>query len=91
VQNLLKRGLIRPNPLQLGLDALPNVAVIGRDGAVSNVLFTLGSPMKGVLWEVLAVPEIRVQAEQLASLLLAADLEQPARSGTTRPAGLPPG
>jgi uncharacterized NAD(P)/FAD-binding protein YdhS len=26
--------------------------------------------MKGVLWEVLAVPEIRVQAEQLARLLL---------------------
>jgi uncharacterized NAD(P)/FAD-binding protein YdhS len=26
--------------------------------------------MKGVLWEVVAVPEIRVQAERLARLLL---------------------
>jgi uncharacterized NAD(P)/FAD-binding protein YdhS len=40
------------------------------DGTVSDVLFTLGSTMKGVLWEVLAVPEIRVQAEALAHHLL---------------------
>ena len=29
--------------------------------------------MKGVLWEVVAVPEIRVQAERLARLLLDGD------------------
>jgi len=70
VKNLMHRGLIRPGPANLGLDALPNGAIIGRDGAVSGVLHTIGSPMKGVLWEVLAVPDIRVQAEQLAQRLL---------------------
>ena len=45
-------------------------AVIGRDGRPSDVLYTLGSTMRGVLWEVIAVPEIRVQAERLARLLV---------------------
>lgn len=69
VTRLLSRGLIRPGPASLGLDALPNGAIIDRDGAPSKVLYTLGSTMRGVLWEVLAVPDIRVQAEQLARLL----------------------
>jgi uncharacterized NAD(P)/FAD-binding protein YdhS len=70
VRNLLDRGLIRSGPARLGIDARPDGAIIGRDGKASNVLYTLGSTMKGVLWEVLAVPEIRVQAERLALTLL---------------------
>ena len=70
VRNLMRRGLIRPGPAHLGIDALPTGAIIGQDGAASEVLYTLGSTMRGVLWEVLAVPEIRVQAERLAWLLL---------------------
>jgi uncharacterized NAD(P)/FAD-binding protein YdhS len=71
VRNLMRRGLIRPGPAQLGIDALPNGAIIGQDGTASGVLHTLGSTMRGVLWEVLAVPEIRMQAERLARALLA--------------------
>jgi uncharacterized NAD(P)/FAD-binding protein YdhS len=70
VRSLFDRGWIRPGPAGLCLDALPNGAIIGRDGEPSVVLYTIGSPMKGVRWEVLAVPEIRVQAGQLARLLL---------------------
>jgi uncharacterized NAD(P)/FAD-binding protein YdhS len=70
VRSLIRRGLIRPGPAHLGIDALPNGAIIGQNGAASETLYTLGSTMKGVLWEVLAVPEIRVQAELLAWLLL---------------------
>jgi uncharacterized NAD(P)/FAD-binding protein YdhS len=70
IKNLMRRGLISPGPAGLGLDAQPNGAIIGRDGTASRILYTLGSPMKGVLWEVIAAPEIRVQAEQLAGLLL---------------------
>ncbi len=73
VKNLIRRGLVSPGPANLGMDAKPNGALIGRDGAVSEVLYTLGSTMRGVLWEVLAVPEIRVQAEKLAGLLLDID------------------
>src|SRR4029077_3706954 len=39
VRNLMKRGLIRPGPANLSVDALPNGAIIGRDGA-SSVIFT---------------------------------------------------
>jgi uncharacterized NAD(P)/FAD-binding protein YdhS len=70
VKSLLRKGLIRPGPAQLGIDALPNGSIVGAGGVVSKGLYTIGAPMKGVLWEVLAVPEIRVQAEQLARLLL---------------------
>lgn len=70
IRNLLRRQLIRSGPAHLGIDALPNGAILEKGGAASDVLYTLGSTMKGVLWEVLAVPEIRVQAEQLAHLLL---------------------
>jgi uncharacterized NAD(P)/FAD-binding protein YdhS len=70
IKNLMRRGLIRPGPAGLGLDAQPNGAIIGRDGTASRTLYTLGSPMKGVLWEVIAAPEIRVQAERLAGLLI---------------------
>jgi uncharacterized NAD(P)/FAD-binding protein YdhS len=70
IKNLFRKGMIRPGPAQLGIDALPNGVILGADGAPSDVLFTLGSTMKGVLWEVIAVPEIRVQAAQIAQLLL---------------------
>lgn len=70
IRNLLRSGLIEPHPLGLGISAHPNGAVISNDQNAGNVLFTLGSAMRGVLWEVIAVPEIRAQASQLAGLLL---------------------
>jgi len=70
VRNLMERGLIRSGPANLGIDALPNGAIIGRDGKSSDILYTLGSTMRGVLWEVIAVPDIRVQAERLAHVLI---------------------
>lgn len=70
VGNLVRRDQIRPGPAFLGIDARPDGAVIGRGGNVSDTLFTLGSTMRGVLWEVLAVGEIRVQAERLAQTLV---------------------
>lgn len=86
VKSLLRDGLIRPGPARLGIDTLPNGAIIGRDGAASEVLYTLGSTMKGVLWEVLAVPEIRVQAERLAHLLLGGGLGRTVDSNAMEPA-----
>ena len=67
-----RRGLIRPGPAQLGIDARGDGAIIGENGSASDVLYTLGSTMRGVFWEVLAVPEIRLQAARLAAALLAA-------------------
>jgi uncharacterized NAD(P)/FAD-binding protein YdhS len=70
VRNLLKRGLIQPDTLRLGLNATPDGHIIGLDDRPSNVIYTLGTALKGILWESTAIPEIRIQAWQLASRLL---------------------
>jgi uncharacterized NAD(P)/FAD-binding protein YdhS len=70
-QNLLRRGLVRPDPLDMGIDVDEDLAVIGRDGGASGCLFALGPLLKGTLWETTAVPELRGQAMQLARVLLA--------------------
>jgi uncharacterized NAD(P)/FAD-binding protein YdhS len=70
VMDLLARGLVRPGPLGMGFDAGPGGALIGTDGRPSTSLFTLGPPLKGLYWETTAVPEIRVQAQDLAHRLI---------------------
>ncbi len=70
IENLLNSGLIKPDALNLGLEVAANGALIDVAGEVSNLLFTLGSPQKGCLWETTAVAEIRQQAKTLAQQLL---------------------
>jgi uncharacterized NAD(P)/FAD-binding protein YdhS len=70
VQNLLAKGSIRCDALKFGLDATPDGNLIEKDGDRSKHLFTLGTALKGVLWESTAIPEIRVQARDLADKLL---------------------
>jgi uncharacterized NAD(P)/FAD-binding protein YdhS len=66
LKNLLQQGLARPDSLSLGLDTADDGALIDARGVISEVLYTLGPLRKGNLWETTAVPEIRVQAAQLA-------------------------
>ena len=68
--SLQEQNLIRFNELSIGIDTAPNGAVIDANGKVSELLWTLGTPRKGNLWETIAVPEIRVQAASLAEELL---------------------
>lgn len=69
VQNLLLNGLIRCDDLRFGLDATPDGQLKTADGQPSDLLYTLGTALKGVLWESTAIPEIRVQARDLARKL----------------------
>jgi uncharacterized NAD(P)/FAD-binding protein YdhS len=64
--SLLKQNLIRIHPLLLGFETANNGAIIDSQGNISDWIFTLGPPRKGDLWESTAVPEIRVQAFNLA-------------------------
>jgi uncharacterized NAD(P)/FAD-binding protein YdhS len=68
--HLLARGLIGHDLLALGINALPTGEVIRYRGEPNPRLFTLGAPLKGVLWESTAIPEIREQAEALARRLV---------------------
>lgn len=71
VRHLVRTGLGRPDPLQIGLDVTRNCALIGREGAVSKHLFAVGPLTRSAFFEIESVPEIRVQARSLAARLLA--------------------
>jgi uncharacterized NAD(P)/FAD-binding protein YdhS len=69
VRNLLTNGVVRPDPLRLGLDVTASCALLDRNGAISRRLFAIGPVTKGAFWEITAVPDIRRQAEKLAEHL----------------------
>ncbi len=69
IVNLIKQGLLCSDELALGLKADEHGALIDTSNKVSDILFTLGPPLKGQLWESTAVPEIRMQAKKLAQHL----------------------
>jgi uncharacterized NAD(P)/FAD-binding protein YdhS len=72
LRDLLSRGLARPDPLRLGLDATGDGAVLDAAGTPSPTLFTLGPTLRGIRYESTAIPEIRDQAAALAGRLIAA-------------------
>ncbi|QHD07702.1 FAD/NAD(P)-binding protein [Pseudomonas sp. R76] len=65
-QQLLKRGLIRPGPLALGIAADVSGAVVDAEGNVSLRLFAMGPPLRGMWWESTAVTDVALQAKALA-------------------------
>jgi uncharacterized NAD(P)/FAD-binding protein YdhS len=71
VRSLIERGEIEPDELFLGLKATRDGKIINTRNETSNVISTLGTALKGILWESTAMPEIRVQARNLALNLLA--------------------
>jgi uncharacterized NAD(P)/FAD-binding protein YdhS len=71
VRNLLRRGLIQPDALHLGIRATADCAAVGRDGRASRALFAIGPPLRGEMYETTAIPEIRRQAAALAERLAA--------------------
>ena len=70
LKQLLGTGLIRPDPLRLGLDVGEDGALIDRDGQAAADLFALGPITKGAFWEIIAVPDLRVACEAMAERLL---------------------
>lgn len=70
LQQLLRDGLARPDPMDLGIGVEADLAVVGRDGRRSPFLFALGPLLRGTLWESIAVPELRGQALRIAQTLL---------------------
>ncbi|MCJ2037282.1 FAD/NAD(P)-binding protein [Methylobacterium sp. J-068] len=69
VRNLLARGLVRPGPFGLGLDATPDGAVVSPRGEAP--LWAIGPMLRGVLWECIAVPDIRDASVPLADAIAA--------------------
>lgn len=69
-QSLLTRALVVSHPTGLGISVRTDGAILDITGKPSKVLFTLGPPTLGLRGETVAVPELRVQARELAKTLL---------------------
>jgi uncharacterized NAD(P)/FAD-binding protein YdhS len=72
IRQLLGQGLVRPDPNRLGLETTPHGALVAEDGAPSPTLFAIGPVTRGTFWEIISVPDIREQAEQVAVNVLEA-------------------
>ncbi|MBK8094880.1 MAG: FAD/NAD(P)-binding protein [Verrucomicrobiaceae bacterium] len=70
LQNLLRRGLIAPDDMGMGVRIQPDHIVVDRDGKPSPLLLALGPILRGTYWETIAVPELRSQAKHVAETLL---------------------
>jgi uncharacterized NAD(P)/FAD-binding protein YdhS len=71
IRDLFDRGVIRLDPLALGIEVTDDCALIGRDGGASRKLFAIGPTTRAAFWEITAIPEIRNQCSQLAARLAA--------------------
>lgn len=69
LNSLFAKGLLCQDELRLGILATDHGAVLDREQRPSEVLWTLGPPLRSMLWETTAIPEIRVQARDLAQRL----------------------
>lgn len=63
VQSLIKNKLLEPDSVNYGIKA-------DKNGEIAPNIYTLGPTLKGVLWESIAVPEIRLQAKELATKII---------------------
>ncbi len=79
IRRAIQAGLARPDPLCLGLEVDSDGRMVGSGGDRQDRLYGLGPLTRGALWEVTAVPDIRVQASRLAARIVA-DIAQAPRS-----------
>jgi uncharacterized NAD(P)/FAD-binding protein YdhS len=70
LQNLLRRGLIASDDMDMGVKVDTDHTVITGNGERSPRLLALGPLLRGTLWETIAVPELRGQARRVAETLL---------------------
>ena len=69
LRQLLDSGRIRPDAARLGIDIAADTCVLGRDGTPDPRIHAIGPMTRGAYWEVVAVPDIRVQTWNVARTL----------------------
>ncbi|MGC1710840.1 MAG: FAD/NAD(P)-binding protein [Methyloceanibacter sp.] len=70
LQQLFAQGIARPDPLGIGIDVDADCAIVDASGHASRVLYGVGPLTRAAFWEIMAVPDIRVQCAELANHLL---------------------
>ncbi|HEY0085419.1 MAG TPA: FAD/NAD(P)-binding protein [Allosphingosinicella sp.] len=71
IRHLLSSGQARADSLGIGLDVDCASRVMGADGAASTRLYAVGPLTRGIFWEIVAVPNIREQARDVAEAIAA--------------------
>ncbi|HEX4533562.1 MAG TPA: FAD/NAD(P)-binding protein [Rhizomicrobium sp.] len=66
ISRLIATGVARPGPLGMGLDVTGQSRIVSREDQAQSGLFALGPLTVGRFWEIVAIPDIRVQAEVVA-------------------------
>ena len=66
-------GIVNADPHGLGLKADDSLTVLDRQDNPISGLYAIGPLLRGLLWEITAVPELRTAARQLADQLLSQD------------------
>ncbi|HEY0269949.1 MAG TPA: FAD/NAD(P)-binding protein [Sphingomonas sp.] len=69
LRNLADRGMLRPDPLRIGIDVDQDARAIAVDGSSSDRLTVIGPMTRGAFWEIVAVPDIRRQVWSVARRL----------------------
>jgi uncharacterized NAD(P)/FAD-binding protein YdhS len=70
IEALLARGMIRPDPCSLGVDVDPSSRPLGVSDAPSRGLYAVGPLTRSAFWEITSVPDIRIQAAEVAGDIL---------------------
>jgi len=65
--------------MHIGLDIDQNCALVASDGAVSERVRAVGPLTRGRFFEIEAVPDIRLQCQQLANSILSTVTGSPAQ------------
>jgi len=73
LRRLHQAGAIRPDPLHIGIDVNARSETIDAAGHANPRLLALGPPTRGTFWEIVAVPDIRVQTWSVARRLALAE------------------
>ncbi len=71
MQHLLDRSLVRLDRQGLGIEVTDGLNVVRDDGTPAERMWALGPIVRGVFWECVAVPDIRVQATHVAVSVVA--------------------
>jgi uncharacterized NAD(P)/FAD-binding protein YdhS len=64
--NLISKKIIVPDTNRLGIKATKNYKVMSENQFAHENIFTIGSLLRGVIWETTAVPELKQQAFEIA-------------------------
>lgn len=67
---MLRHGIVRMDPLGIGLDIANDGSVVGFDGTPSSRLSAIGPVSRAAFWEITAIPDIREQAAALAQRIV---------------------